>query len=142
MRRIRSPRACASTPSAPSRSGKEGSMRSFPSKYPSPPPPAEIVRLWCDQEFLTAVGRRFGGVGEPVVTREGTQVQVVTRRQLPLDKIPSFVRRFIADGTLRQTDAWPAEPGDGVPVEGTWTVEGSMPAQMSGTQTVEPTTSG
>lgn len=117
-------------------------MRSFSSQYDYATTPAEMVRLWCDPEFLAAVGQRFGGVGEPVVTREGTEVRVVTRRQLPLDKIPSFVRRFISDGTLRQTDVWPAEPGEAEPAAGSWTVEGSMPATMSGTQTVQPTVSG
>ncbi|MDQ1633084.1 MAG: hypothetical protein QOC80_3056 [Frankiaceae bacterium] len=117
-------------------------MRSFTSQYDYATQPAELVRLWCDPEFLAAVGHRFGGVGEPEITRAGTEMHVVTRRQLPLDKIPSFVRRFIADGTLQQTDVWPAEPGDGTPVTGAWTVEGSMPAKMSGTQTVEPTATG
>jgi hypothetical protein len=117
-------------------------MRSFSSHYDYATEPAEVVRLWCDPEFLAAVGRKFGGVGEPEVDHVGTEVHVVTRRQLPLDKVPSFVRRFIADGTLRQTDVWPAEPDGGAPVQGAWTVEGKMPATMSGTQSVKPTASG
>jgi hypothetical protein len=117
-------------------------MRPFSSHYDYATQPAEVVRLWCDQEFLAAVGREFGGVGEAEVTRQGPEVQVVTRRQLPLDKIPSFVRRFIADGTLQQTDVWPAEPEDGTRVDGAWRVEGKMPATMTGTQAVEPTETG
>jgi hypothetical protein len=117
-------------------------MRPFSSHYDYATDPAEVVRLWCDPEFLAAVGRQFGGVGDAEVTHEGTEVQVVTRRQLPLDKIPSFVRRFIADGTLQQTDVWPAEPTAGTRVDGAWRVEGKMPATMSGTQAVEPTDAG
>ncbi len=117
-------------------------MRPFSSQHEYPTDPSELVRLWRDPEFLAAVGHRFGGVGDAVVTREGSQVRVVTRRQLPLDKIPSFVRRFIADGTLQQTDEWPAEPEAGTRVDGAWRVEGKMPATMSGTQAVEPIDAG
>lgn len=117
-------------------------MRPFSSHHDYATDPAELVRLWSDPEFLAAVGRRFGGVGEAEVNRVGAEVEVVTRRQLPLDKIPSFVRRFIADGTLQQTDVWPAEPEAGTRSDGAWRVEGKMPATMSGTQTVEPTDDG
>lgn len=109
-------------------------MRTFTREHGYEASVEDVVLLWRDPEFLTAVGARFGGVGEPVVEQVGDRVVVTTRRQLPLDKIPSFVRRFISDGTLQQVDDWPAEPVP--PVDGRWTVSGAMPATMGGTQTV------
>lgn len=114
--------------------GNSFPMRTFTREHIYEASVEDVVLLWRDPEFLAAVGARFGGVGEAEVEPAGDRVLVTTRRQLPLDKVPSFVRRFIADGTLRQVDDWPAEPEP--PVAGRWTVHGSMPATMSGTQTV------
>jgi hypothetical protein len=61
-------------------------------------------------------------------------VLVHTRRQLPLDKLPGFVRRFIASGLLEQTDDWPREATP--PIRGSWTVSGAMPATMTGQHAV------
>lgn len=109
-------------------------MRTFSREHAYEAPAADVVLLWRDPEFLVAVGQRFGGVGSPEIAPDGDRVVVTTRRELPLDKIPSFVRRFVQSGTLEQRDDWPADPS--APVEGTWTVTGKMPATMSGSQTV------
>jgi hypothetical protein len=115
-------------------SGHSEGMRSFTREHAYDAPAEQVVRLWRDPEFLAAVGAKFGGVGTPRVEQEGDTVVVTTTRQLPMDKIPSFVRRFIQSGTLEQRDEWPAEPVP--PVEGRWTVSGKMPAKMSGRQSV------
>jgi hypothetical protein len=123
--------------------GQVVEVRTFSRSHSYPADPADIVLLWRDPEFLRAVGSRFGGVGEPVVEEAGDRVRVTTRRELPMDRIPSFVRRFIADATLEQTDDWPVDPAAaGDPVEGAWTVQGRMPATMSGQQQVRRTDDG
>ena len=111
-------------------------MRSFSREQSYDAPAATVLALWRDPAFLTALGERFGGVGTPEVEDDGVRVRVVTRRELPVDKVPSFVRRFISSSTLEQTDDWPKEPEP--PIEGRWEVRGTMPATMSGTHAVHP----
>lgn len=109
-------------------------MRTFTREHAYDVPAGDLVLLWRDPEFLAAVGAKFGGVGTPRIEQAGDTVVVTTTRQLPMDKIPSFVRRFIQSSTLEQRDEWPADPVP--PVEGRWSVSGKMPAKMSGRQTV------
>jgi hypothetical protein len=109
-------------------------MRTFTREHAYAASAEEVVLLWRDPEFLAAVGAKFGGVGTPRIERTGDTVAVTTTRQLPMDKIPSFVRRFIQSSTLEQRDEWPADPV--APVEGSWVVTGRMPAKMSGRQSV------
>jgi hypothetical protein len=109
-------------------------MRTFTREHDYAAPPAVLLALWRDPEFLHAVGQRFGGVGTPAVEEDGDEVRIRTERELPVDKVPSFLRRFVGSGTLHQTDVWPREPVE--PIEGTWSVSGKMPATMSGRQSV------
>jgi hypothetical protein len=109
-------------------------MRTFTREHAYDAPATAVVRLWRDPEFLAAVGDKFGGVGTARIEQTDGTVVVTTNRELPVDKLPSFVRRFIQSGTLEQRDEWPAEPV--APVEGHWTVTGRMPATMSGRQHV------
>jgi hypothetical protein len=118
-------------------------VRTFSRSHAYAADPADVVLLWRDPAFLRAVNTRFGGVGDPVIDAAGDRVAVTTQRRLPVDKIPSFVRRFIGGSTLEQTDDWPADPAAaGDPVEGTWTVRGRMPATMTGRQRVRRTAEG
>jgi hypothetical protein len=111
-------------------------MRTFSREQHYDAPPAALLALWRDPEFLAAVGKRFGGVGTPTVEEAGSRVRIRTERELPMDKVPSLLRRFIGSGTLQQTDDWPREPVP--PLEGTWEVQGRMPATMSGRHSVTP----
>ena len=115
-------------------------MRSFTREHSYAAPAADVLLLWRDPEFLAAVGAKFGGVGTAEIEQVGDRVRVTTRRELPMDKLPSFVRRFIQSGLLEQRDDWPADPtppADGGPIEGAWEVSGKMPATMSGRQSIE-----
>jgi hypothetical protein len=118
------------------RLGRTNGVREFSSDHSYPQPPSALLALWRDPEFLAAVNTRFGGVGEPRVEEAGDRVLVHTRRQLPLDKLPGFVRRFVSSGLLEQTDDWPREAVP--PIEGTWSVSGKMPATMAGSHAVRP----
>ena len=109
-------------------------MRSFTREHVYAAPVKDLVLLWRDPEFLAAVGAKFGGIGTPRIDQAGDTVVVTTQRELPLDKLPSFVRRFVGSGILEQRDEWPADPVP--PVRGHWTVSGKMPATMSGQQSV------
>lgn len=109
-------------------------MREFASEHSYPEPPSALLALWRDPDFLRAIGARFGGVGEPQIEEQGDRVLVRTKRAIPVDKVPGFVRRFLANGMLEQVDDWPRNPDP--PIRGTWTVSGSMPATMSGSHEV------
>jgi hypothetical protein len=109
-------------------------MRTFTREHSYDAPPSALLALWRDPEFLAAAATRFGGVGTPLIEETGDRVLVRSERQLPVDKVPGFVRRFIGSGTLQQVDDWPREPTP--PIEGTWQVSGPMPATMTGRQTI------
>jgi hypothetical protein len=119
-------------------------MREFSVEHAYAVAPPVLQQLWRDHAFLSEVGRRFGGVGEPTVTEDGEDVVVRSQRQLPLDKLPGFLHRFVGSGALEQRDVWPREiAAPDEKVEGRWSVSGEgMPAEMSGTQLVEPTSTG
>jgi hypothetical protein len=111
-------------------------MRRFSREQSYDAPAAALLELWRDPAFLAALGERFGGVGTPVISEVGDRVRVTTQRKLPLDKVPSLVRRFVGSGTLEQTDDWPKEALP--PIEGSFEVRGTMPATMTGTQAIRP----
>ncbi len=115
-------------------------MRTFSREHSYDAPPSTLLALWQDPGFLAAASAKFGGVGAPTVEDAGGRVLVRSERQLPVDKVPSFLRRFVGSGTLQQVDDWPrdAAPAGGASdsgaIEGTWQVSGRMPATMSGRQ--------
>jgi uncharacterized protein DUF2505 len=119
-------------------------MRTFSREHSYDAPSSALLALWQDPEFLAAAGARFGGVGTPTVEDAGERVRVRSERQLPLDKVPSLVRRFVGSGTLQQVDDWPRADPSAAPsqdpgtIEGTWEVSGRMPATMSGRQSIVP----
>src|SRR3954452_11245513 len=119
-------------------------MRTFSQEHSYDAPPATLLALWQDPGFLAAASAKFGGIGTPTVEEAGDRTLVRSERQLPLDKVPSFLRRFVGTGTLQQVDDWPraAAPGEPPPdpstIEGTWQVTAKMPATMSGRQSIAP----
>src|SRR3954468_1943762 len=118
--------------------GQGPRMRTFSQEHSYDAPPATLLALWQDPGFLAAASAKFGGIGTPTVEEAGDRTLVLSERQLPLDKVPSFLRRFVGTGTLQQVDDWPraAAPGEPPPdpstIEGTWQVTAKMPATMSG----------
>jgi hypothetical protein len=120
--------------------GQTDQVRTFSSEHGYPQPPSALLALWRDPAFLDAVGARFGGAGTPRVEESGDRVIVHSQRAIPMDKIPGFLRRFVKGGLLQQTDDWPRDADP--PIEGTWTVTGSMPATMGGRHEVRESDGG
>ena len=111
-------------------------MREFAAERTYDVPVRRLVLLWRDPEFLAAVGARYGGTTEPEIAEQGDRVVVRRGRELPLEHLPSFLRRVMSGSTIIQADSWPLDPV-GESVEGEWSVEGhGIPAKMAGTQRV------
>jgi len=109
-------------------------------------PPAELLGVMLDLDYLKARHERFKGVGTPEVERTDTDAIVTTIRQLPMDKIPGAFRGFVGDGRIVQVDTWhlpePSQDNDAT-VVGDWRADlSSAPARMGGEYRVEPAESG
>ena len=117
-------------------------MRQFEAERSYDVAPERLVLLWRDLAFLRAVDARYGGVAEPEISEDAGRVVVRRQRELPVDRLPGFVRRLMSGSTIMQVDSWPVEPS-GERIDGEWRVEGrGIPATMSGTQRVTATGAG
>jgi hypothetical protein len=105
--------------------------------------PVELFAMVTDPGYLAARSARFGGVGDPQVADDGTQVVVSTTRQLPTDKIPGPVRSMVGDGTIVQIDTWTSPDAGARLVSATWRADvGSAPADMGGEHTISAVAAG
>ncbi len=111
-------------------------MREFAVEHTYEVSVRRLVLLWRDPAFLTAVGSRYGGTAAPEIIEQGERVVVRRRRELPMERLPGFVRRVMSGSTIVQSDSWPLDLASDT-VEGEWSVEGhGIPARMAGTQRV------
>jgi hypothetical protein len=91
----------------------------------------QLFTSMLDPDYLRARSARFGGIGEPLVTHVGGDVQVSSIRQLPLDRVPAAFRRFVGDGRVLQLDSWSGPNADRV--EGVWSIDsGRAPVELHG----------
>jgi hypothetical protein len=109
-------------------------------------PPAELLDVMLDLDYLNARHERFKGVGTPEVERTDSNAIVTTIRQLPMDKIPGAFRGFVGDGRIVQVDTWQlpdSSEENGAAIVGSWRATlSSAPARMGGEYLVEPAESG
>jgi hypothetical protein len=104
-------------------------------------PPRALFDVLTDEEFLRERGRRFGGRGEPSVTRSNGSIVVTVPRQLPVEAVPGPLRRFVGNGALVETDTW-SQIGD-ERISGTWTTDvGRAPLELRGTHEIVATDTG
>jgi hypothetical protein len=103
--------------------------------------PKQLFEVLTSLEFLEERGRRYGGVGEPDVSKEDGTVIVTATRQIPVDKVPRMARHYLGDGRLTQTDRWGAVHDESV--KATLSIDpGKMPVQVSGDHEIRPTPEG
>jgi len=104
-------------------------------------PPRALLDVLTNEEFLRERSKRFGGRGDPSVSRSSDSVVVTIPRQLPVDAVPGPFRRFIGDGALVQTDTWSQIADDRI--SGTWTADvGKAPLDLRGTHEIVATHGG
>jgi hypothetical protein len=104
--------------------------------------PVAVVRATLvDPAFLNEVAARYGGLGTPEVVVDSRQILVTTRRQIPLDKVPSAARGLVGDGVVTQVDTWPEAAAE--PATGSWhaTLAGA-PVTLAGDYLLEPAAGG
>lgn len=105
------------------------------------PAPADAVfAMLTDREFLAEVCRATGALRHTVdLDDTGGDVTVTTRRDLPTDEVPDFVKRFVGETlTVVRVDRWQAPASDGSR-QGTLSVEISgAPVRMTGTLALRP----
>lgn len=80
-----------------------------------PAAPEAVFAMLTDEAFLTQVCEATGAVRHQVgVVREGAGATVTTRRELPTDQVPDFVKRFVGETlTVLRVDTWGPAAADG-----------------------------
>ena len=105
-----------------------------------PAAPEAVFAMLTDEAFLTQVCTATGAVRHEVaVTLDGGGATVSTRRELPTDQVPDFVRRFVGETlTVVRVDTWAAASADGSR-RGEMVVEiAGAPVRLTGTLALTP----
>ena len=96
-------------------------------------PPADLVALLLDPDFVAAKARRSGDVGAPTVSRSGSTAHLVIPRRVPAEGVPAAFRPFVPP-TVTQIEDWVIDDNG---AEARWRVEASgTPAQVVGTHAI------
>jgi hypothetical protein len=103
-------------------------------RYPADPD--TVFEMLCDREFQERKCRATGAVSfdVQVVRNPDGGAVITTRRQMPTDSFPDFVRSFVGDTVeLVEVDTWrPADPDGSRPGSLTVAMAGT-PVQMAAT---------
>lgn len=105
-----------------------------------PAGPEAVFAMLTDETFLAQVCTATGAVRHEVaVVLAGGGARVTTRRELPTDQVPDFVRRFVGDTlTVVRVDTWAAAGADGSR-RGEMAVEiAGAPVRLTGTLALTP----
>ena len=105
-----------------------------------PASPEGVFAMLTDEAFLKQVCEATGAVKHEVDVQENSLgASVTTRRELPTDQIPDFIKRFVGKTlTVLRVDLWEAAAPDGSR-KGTITVEiVGAPVRMTGTLSLRP----
>jgi len=102
---------------------------------PYPAPPEAVFAMLTDEAFLAQVCVATGAISHSVdVQLAGGGATITTRRDLPTDEVPDFVKRFVGETlTVTRVDAWGPPASDGGRL-GTLSVEiAGAPVRLTGT---------
>ncbi len=100
-----------------------------------PAGPEAVFAMLTDRTFLEQVCAATGALSSTVeVVEAGGGATVTSRRDLPTDEVPDFVKRFVGQTlTVVRVDQWNAAQPDGSRT-GTITLEiGGAPVRLTGT---------
>lgn len=92
--------------------------------------PRELVEGMLSDEYLTARSAALGGTGPATVDHDGDVVVVRFPRRIPLDTLPSGLRKFAGSGDVVQVERW-TDVGD-ERCTATWETESAMPGKVTG----------
>jgi hypothetical protein len=111
-------------------------------RYPAPPD--QVFAMLTDEAFLRQVCEATGALSSEVtVEPAGGGAKVTTRRVLPTDQIPDFVKKFVGQTlTVLRIDSWQPPAADGSR-SGTLSVEiAGAPVRLGGTLSLRPDADG
>lgn len=92
--------------------------------------PRELVEGMLSDEYLTARGAALGGTDPATVEHEGDVVVVRFPRRLPMDSLPSGLRKLAGTGDVVQVERWTSIEDDRCTA--TWETESKMPGKVTG----------
>lgn len=103
--------------------------RTVERRYPRSP--RELVEGMVSEEYQRDRGAALGGLAPSTVTWDGELATVRWPRRLPLESLPSQLRKFAGDGKVTQVERWTSVTDDRATAE--WQSESKLPGKVSGT---------
>lgn len=103
--------------------------RTVERRYPRSP--RELVEGMVSEEYQRDRGAALGGLEPATIQRDGDLVTVRWPRRLPLEHLPSQLRKFAGNGHVTQVERWTSIADDRCTAE--WESESKLPGKVSGT---------
>lgn len=113
-------------------------------QIPYPAPPEAVFTMLTDEAFLRQVCEATGSLEtEVAVEQSGGGATITTRRVLPTNDIPDFVKRFVGETlTVVRVDSWQPAGADRSR-SGTLVVDiAGAPVRLTGTLALRPDAGG
>ena len=96
-----------------------------------PRSPRELVEGMVSEEYQRDRGEALGGIAPATVEWDEGLATVRWPRRLPLESLPSHLRRFAGNGHVTQVERWTSVTDDRATAE--WESESKLPGRVSGT---------
>lgn len=93
--------------------------------------PRELVEGMVSEEYQRDRGAALGGIAPATIERNGDLATVRWPRRLPLESLPSQLRKFAGNGHVTQVERWTSVTDDRCTAE--WESESKLPGKVSGT---------
>ncbi|HEV2891752.1 MAG TPA: DUF2505 domain-containing protein [Frankiaceae bacterium] len=93
--------------------------------------PRELVEGMVSEEYQRDRGAALGGISPATIERNGDLATVRWPRRLPLEHLPSQLRKLAGNGHVTQVERWTSVTDDRCTAE--WESESRLPGKVSGT---------
>ena len=93
--------------------------------------PRELVEGMLSEEYQRDRGEALGGIAPATIERNGDLATVRWPRRLPLESLPSQLRKFAGNGHVTQVERWTSVTDDRCTAA--WESESKLPGKVSGT---------
>jgi hypothetical protein len=93
--------------------------------------PRALVEGMVSEEYQADRGAALGGIAPATIERNGDLVTVRWPRRLPLEHLPSQLRKFAGNGHVTQVERWTSIGDERCTAE--WESESKLPGKVSGT---------
>ena len=93
--------------------------------------PRALVEGMVSEEYQRDRGEALGGIAPATIERDGDLAVVRWPRRLPLEHLPSQLRKLAGTGHVTQVERWTSVTDDRCTAE--WETESKLPGKVSGT---------